>query len=626
MNKKFDLIFFAIVVLLIFFGKSLSSFAESIPLIPSSFTNAEDASFKDGMLFPQKKKPDVGEFSTLTFKNLHFDEGKTITINLLSDDVFLGAIGIGTAKNYLIIDRGYVSLLQGKMVFNRRADNFLLPMQKLSGNIALIVKRNKKTLDFVVQYATHSLKGSFEYKKISPDAPLQLLLSPVNSKIPSFSVTSITVNTDNLPPAISAKKTPHKLVEKYRYPKDQLQKITQSLTLDTADLNVKVTSENIKKLETALLSYKDIKINLDNFQFGHFYLPYAYEWIFKKTKNIKVLNKLIDQARSVYQYRNDNMPPETRFKFSESSLGTKMYHKNPYAKTWPHYQEATVNENNEVEIVSGCAAFASLSYFTVTARVIAANRELWEQQYHGTTYKQIMYDLIDWSVSTIDYFNDVYLDTSRFVYRYPPGSAYAARVTEGIPYLYFNRYLPFMVNMIALVETYEILNIRAKQVQFIDKVISSNVKVFRSVCRYQGKNYLYYPYAASNPNKIEDFGHGSFDGNSLEILYKSGRYQFTNDMVRRIANTFNDKYIKSPGVISKWPGDKHIIHNYTYLPGMKGMIWYAHWNKGLQTNIVDYIVNTLKAKNTRIYWEVLKLRDGFYDTTGPIWGSQKAPD
>jgi hypothetical protein len=55
---------------------------------------------------------------------------------------------------------------------------------------------------------------------------------------------------------------------------------------------------------------------------------------------------------------------------------------------------------------------------------------------------------------------------------------------------------------------------------------------------------MIYPYSygrfktEKNPDATEDFGHGGFDGRSLEFLYESGRYpHFAREQVQHLADT-----------------------------------------------------------------------------------------
>ncbi len=587
----------------------LSSPAKTIKLTNETFKDADKKMFRNNQIVsPSAKKKG---FKIISIPSEIIKKNDTIAIFVSAPKGLNSPIGIGADSRFITINGDFVGATTNNAKVNIKGRSYLLPKNMTKGNFIIMVKRVKSSFKFYLAGGKYKFLASDKGPK--KDGPLQIIIPVVKKGEEPIIIKKIILNTQELPKGKTPKISPY-FTMRSGYIKSESKEVRKALKLDS--INGKITKNELEGLEQALLVYPKPTTNVGNSQFRRNYVPHTFEWLYQKNKNIELLNKLIDYGRSVYNNRNDNLPKDKRYKLTVSSLGYKMEKKDPYAKCWPHYQGATTTENYEIKINSGCASFSSISWLTVPVRIIANNKELWKKKYQGKTYKQIAVEFMGYSESTINYFYNTFLDKSTYTLKYPKGDPRAGE------YLIFNRYLPFSANTVALAEAYETLKIKPNYVSLIDKVNGNMLNVIWKFSRKEGSKYLYYPYSSARKTGSEDFGHGSFDGRGFMILFKSGRYNFPLDTVKRIGNTFNDKYIKAPGEVYKWPNHR-LKKNYNYIPGMEGMIWYGTWNKDIQKNITEYLINKLKVVDTRIYWEIFKVKENYYNTVGPVWGKQR---
>ena len=369
-----------------------------------------------------------------------------------------------------------------------------------------------------------------------------------------------------------------------------------------------VRPEEIEGLEKFLLDYPLPRCNIMNYYFRKFYIPWMLEWVYQRTANPALIEKAVRMAYSTAAHRND--------RFGVENIGGY----GPLA-IWPHYRGYEW-KRGKLSIGCGLASFSPLSFQTVPARMIAQRPELWDRKLDGVTYKQIALDLIRESFQSTDFVMKKCRDPETNLIREPRGFG------TGRGDIIWNRTLVYMVGTVPLIDALEAFQIESERAEMLDAVNAAMLdEFFRTMRREEidGRTVYVWLYRSNKERQgtTEGFGHGGFDLRYLEFLYQSGRYpNFTEEWVQRMADTIAF-CCKGPG--HYWdkldghtkPKKEEGFRHYRYLPALEGYIWLAPLRQEIQTNIVDYILDTLLADclDSRAVWEILKLRESKREST-----------
>ncbi len=546
---------------------------------------------------------------------------RAIFTTKLAQSLGTEVIGLGTETDFITLSFDWIVPMFDPQ--NRKPTKlsdskkiYLLPESSLKGDVTFMLKRvSSKDVEFYYKAGNYERRGTFN---LTGSGRVSVLLSD-DIRLQTY---KLTIDQKEIPDVKEAHIAPRAVIRSAYNAGKPNEEYYKALRLDS--LTDKVSREEINAFAKAMLL--DVTPMTGSQQFNSHYYAYALEWAYSKKKDIALVNKLIDSARSIYKTRNDQMPPEHRFITSKATLGTEMFQKDPVAKNWPNYLVSRVNDNDEIEVSGDVDTYAPTAYLTVAARLLAGNPQLWLDSYQGMTYREILDEMIEYSQSTVDYFYSVYLDESTNLLKYPKGA-----YREGINVI-INRHLPFTAATIALAEAYESLGIRQDMVLKIDSVNQAFMDLLYThytVRVENGVTYNYYSYnIPGKSGKFEDWGHGSFDGRIFSKIFKSGRYNFTVDKAAGMGNVFGDKMTNGPGIFRKRPAD----HNNNYptdksvsIKTMVGHMWYSKWNNNLRKNVVEYYYNELIPAgkiDAQVFWEILKLRSNYYNKVGPIWGKK----
>ncbi|TLX72125.1 DUF1961 family protein [Labilibacter sediminis] len=341
---------------------------------------------------------------------------------------------------------------------------------------------------------------------------------------------------------------------------------------------------------------------------------YILEWLYKKDKDLALVNKAIQIAHRAIIYRNDNI-----CKVDDRYTCYQISYDRSIAPVWPNYKELEVYEDGTHGLAPGASGFAGVPMITVPVRMIAENKDIWNLQYEGKTYYAIAMELAAEAQKTIDYTYDVFVGEDNLI-RYP--ETMQRKEWHDNVFIY-NRVFPILTGAIPLVEAYEIFNIHPDKVKEIDGVNQAMINFLMDDMTYSsvnGKECVSYPYSDEaqemNPEQSEDFTHGSFDSRDFQLFYKSGRYNFGERYVYAMANTLVEILDNGDGTFAARLKGGKAIKKGTPI-NYDGYIWYASYRPEVYSIIIDHILENNIARKNGVYdacclFEILKLKENKY--------------
>ncbi|MCT4589147.1 MAG: hypothetical protein N4A71_15095 [Carboxylicivirga sp.] len=441
-------------------------------------------------------------------------------------------------------------------------------------------------------------------KKVDSKKGLKFSYTPVRNKDLAYYITAPERKKASLPkyeaailhPLIKYEST---AIDKY----DWNEPAAKYLVLDDTE---HLSQKELNGLKNYLLNYQLPKHNHMNYYFRKRMNSYMMEWLYQKEADEKLLIKAIQVAECAIAYRNDN--------FGKYPLS--------YSKTvaplWPNFKEIEVYKDGKVGLVPGASAFAGLASITVPIRMIANQPGLWEKTYNGLNYYEIAQKLIKEAFKTIDYTYDVFVGEDNLL-RYP--ETLMREEWHGKVFIY-NRVFPVLSGSIPLIEALETFELYPEKAQKMDAVNQAMLNYLQSDMSYFGKNnsYLKYPYSQAaqdkNPDvdQVEDFMHGSFDSRDFQLFYKSGRYNFSKEIIKAMANTLVEKVAVGDGTFSERMNGSAKARKYTTPIAYDGFIWYAGYRPEVKKLIINHIIDNNIAIQNGVWdayclYEILKLKD-----------------
>ncbi len=303
------------------------------------------------------------------------------------------------------------------------------------------------------------------------------------------------------------------------------------------------------------LTQKDLKIvrdfyvnemRLPNYDrhFGNFPYPMIARWIYKKNRDIAIINKTIEACQSIYQARNDIdknlMVPLIKGTTRPQTRVTESLPPN-----WPMYRSFWYDNQDKLGIIPGIASYSGVVWSSACARMIAEHLDLWGKKYTGTlpgfkhkTYREIAEILLNRSSTIFDFIIANYLENADreaiiepFVSKelalyISPGAS--SEQTGYVPYL--NRLLPLLLGQLQAVKAMRALGIDTIYADKLDGIVKDHMAYFEkyiTVYERKGLEVLKHPYALSDwPDSdklnVEDSAHGSFDNKALQFFFEDG--------------------------------------------------------------------------------------------------------
>lgn len=364
-----------------------------------------------------------------------------------------------------------------------------------------------------------------------------------------------------------------------------------------------ITEKELDGLKKNYLDYETPTTNWVNYHFRRWYVPFMGEWIYERVgpaDKMKVLNKMIEMGRSVLAHRNE------RFGKFLTQFGDA-------SPAWPHFRHARVTSEYYLEQPVGISDFGYTSWASIPAKIIAANPQIWNDQYQGKTYRMIADEFVVDSLVTLDYCLDKFLNRDQMLYM-PSPKVQPLELPAVIPG--WNRAFKMMVSTVPLIEALETLKIHPEKKELMDRANASMIDEFWKYGRTRtvnGKTVYDYPARLDVGYHSTDTGHASYDSCCLQVLYRCDRYNIHREQLEQYANTLAEVVCLGSGKFKqRFDGEDKGGFN-PGLQGLEGLMFYAEFRPELHGLLVEHVWNTIckkgEAPDSMAVWEILKLKE-----------------
>lgn len=292
---------------------------------------------------------------------------------------------------------------------------------------------------------------------------------------------------------------------------------------------------------------------------GHVDLYKVYK-VYDKTKDIRILNHLVEIAEMALESRNDLNEVVGHFKTLTGFKDGKWTF--DYAPSWPHYMGW--NEQDGERLYHGDAGedAVGVNYMALAARAIAETPAIWDKKVEGSdkNYLETAKNFVKDAIYTVEKSiipKFIEPETLESIYQYRRSLPGKSTLDIG-GYVPFNRFWHVPVAFVSLCPAMEILKIDVERVKTYDKI--SQVSIQRWLksmdhSKKEGLDIIDYPYCypsrnkyAENPEKwnfmpedfrgfpSEDLNHLGCDASQLYIFHFSSRYTIPVDIFKKYAN------------------------------------------------------------------------------------------
>ena len=370
-------------------------------------------------------------------------------------------------------------------------------------------------------------------------------------------------------------------------------------------LEGKVLEEEMEGLVAYFLKRPLLTTNYNNTLFNEWTKVYMMKWTFDKTNDIRILNRMIEQADTLLRYRDDNYG---KYKTLIKNEYTE------FTKGWSHFRGLCYVDNEPTKKALGIADIGTgINFHAGVALTIASHPEIWNNSFEGKTYKEIALEMLEDVHENWNYIIKYYYDKKTNLLYSPK---YASEPEGVVPQ--WNRLFPLMASGNILVDASELLNIKDDRINKIDSILKALFKHFWDNARiekYEGKDVVYYPYGVyrlkSNPEHTEDINHMGFDSRAIRVFHHSGRY-WNEEQTKLLSNLMCYRMIKDDkGSFASRQNSEKIIKNYDYSGSLPDLMWFAEFEPQLKDKLLKYSVDVMENRNTmdgRVVFNILHYR------------------
>lgn len=372
-----------------------------------------------------------------------------------------------------------------------------------------------------------------------------------------------------------------------------------------------VTQNELEGLTDYFLERPLLTKNYLNTLFATWPRAYMAEWLYQQTHDRRIVDRMIEQSRSILQYRDDLYGKYPIYISEDAFI---------FSKGWSHFRGMILYQDRPMKLMLGIASLGTgINWPATTARTIAGDPELWEKEYKGTSYREIAKEMLNIVHESWDFTIKHYHDEQSNLLLSPP---YGAEPEGLVPQ--WNRIFPLMAAGNTLVDTYAMLdeqNIKSTQIDLILKALFEKFWEYTRTDKVHGKEVFYYPYGVArwadmNSSHTEDTGHLGFDARGFRVFTKSGRYMTTEQLVP-LANAISENVIKNRrGTFAdRLSGQGKQHDRYDYWGALPPMLWFAELTDELDEKLVEYVIDLMEDKDSldgRVVWHVLSLREQRY--------------
>lgn len=405
--------------------------------------------------------------------------------------------------------------------------------------------------------------------------------------------------------AIEAVQLPREIETPKLYLKYDNKEIPGVNTLILNGIDGKVTQEEMNSIIYYFLKRPLFTTNYNNTIFSGWNKAYMMKWVFDKTGDTRILDRMIEQSEKLYKYRDDNYG-KYKTLIKKENL--------EFVKGWSHFRGVCYYDNIAIKKMIGISDIGTGTNFpAATALTIASHPELWEQSIGGKTYKDIAYEMLDYVYDNWDYAITNYYDSSTNLLKSPK---FASEPEGYVPQ--WNRLFPLMASGNSFVDALDLLSAYDVRANKVDEILKALFKHFWDNARienYAGKDIVYYPYGVyrleTNPDHTEDINHMGFDSRGFRVFHNSGRY-WNEEQTRLISNLLCYRMIKDEsGTFTERQNSDVTIKNYNNWDALPDMMWYAEFDDNLKNKLLKYVYDEMNKKNSldgRVVFYVLHYR------------------
>lgn len=560
----------------------------------------------------QIKKLDIGKSVVLDFtlSDGFIDKKGELTMSLGKNKITLGKLDSDVCiksdkTSYLVEFIPYYTV--SRKIKNIESNKNKKRMKSLS--MSLIIERvgkNKAKWAFVssstVYWMDMDLSKDFSSLKITTTKPLKGKL-----ELKKLSVGNLAESFYNN--SIKAVQVPREAEYPELYIKLDNNKIPGVNSLKLNGLEGKVTKKEMNGLVDYFLKRPLLTTNYNNTIFNGWNRAYMMKWVYDKTSDLRILDRMIQQSDTLHKYRDDNY----------GKYKTLMGDNPPeFTKGWSHFRTVCYVDNEPVKQIMGIATLGTGTNFPASvALTIASHPEIWNKKYGEKTYKEVALDMLDYVHQGWDYAIKHYYDPETNLLLSPK---YGAEPEGFVPQ--WNRIFPLMTAGNSLVDAYALFKIKDNRAEKIDMILKSLFKTFWENTRIEkvsGKDVVYYPYGVvrwsdGNKKHTEDTPHMGFDSRGFRVFHNSGRY-WNENQTKLLSNLMCYKIIKDDKGTFTTRLDTEDVKKFTDWNGLPDMMWLAEFEPLLKDKLLKYTLKVMSNRESmdgRVVFNILYYREKMF--------------
>ncbi len=209
---------------------------------------------------------------------------------------------------------------------------------------------------------------------------------------------------------------------------------------------------------------------------------------------------------------------------------------------FPHMRRCFYNDKKEMITQCDTAQASLLKPSAAFCLLVAQDKSLWDKvvpdgdpNQLGKTYREraLSYlDKLDLAISNIVLNR---LNKETFVFEYPS-------IGDLKPVVAYNRWFLTIASLPEAASAMELFDVHPERIEYYDKMVQASIDNIKSrVVPVEHEKGLVWtwPYRYGKPAPpAEDFGHGRATLNGLRQFYESGRYQFSEEELRRFIRAY----------------------------------------------------------------------------------------
>ncbi|MEE9366110.1 MAG: hypothetical protein V3W44_05425, partial [Dehalococcoidales bacterium] len=210
---------------------------------------------------------------------------------------------------------------------------------------------------------------------------------------------------------------------------------------------------------------------------------------------------------------------------------------------FPHMRRCFYNDKKELITQDDTAQASLLKASAAFCLQVAKDQSLWgkvvpdgDPNQLGETYRERSLSYLDNLELAISNMVPYRLNEDTFVFEYP--------LVQGSSVVAYNRWFLSIVALPEAASALELFDVHPERIEYYDKMVQAgieNIKSSVNEVNHEEGLIWNWPYRFDNPTPpapAEDFGHGRATLNGLRRFYESGRYQLSEEELRRFIRAY----------------------------------------------------------------------------------------